>query len=309
MQAMSETVPPVKVNHQNHYLISFFAGRQPGKRRTEERNWIDDSAIKLGTAMYAIHSGSEAVVYDTFTSVPHAEFVRSYLEKMGMKKFTVVLSHWHLDHVAGNAVFADCAIIATSLTRDAMLKRKADIEAGNLWGPPAINPLVFPNIMFDDQLQLRAGEIDLDLRRMNIHSIDGCVIYLPKDKLLLAGDTLENPLTYMIEVENLVEHVENLREMQGWDVAKILPNHGDPDVIMKGGFDKTLIAATVSYVTRMLSRAHDGGYLAGKMEDYIGPEAAKGWIRPFEPYREVHEQNLKLVHDYWKDKTLPEIAL
>jgi hypothetical protein len=25
-----------------------------------------------------------------------------------------------------------------------------------------------------------------------------------------------------------------LREMKGWDVAKILPNHGDPDIIKKG---------------------------------------------------------------------------
>jgi len=35
---------------------------------------------------------------------------------------------------------------------------------------------------------------------------------------------------------------------------------------------------------------------------------AKGWIFPFESYREVHDQNLKLVHDYWKDKALPKIA-
>ncbi len=305
---MSETPPPIKVHHHNPYLISFFAGREQTRRYAEERNWIDDSAIKLGTAMYAIHSGAEAVVYDTFTSVPHAEFVRDYLEKMGIEKFTVVLSHWHLDHIAGNAVFDDGDIIATSLTRDALIRHKADIEAGKVWGPPGIVPLIFPNIMFDDHLQLRVGEIDLDLRRMNIHSIDGCVVYLPKDKLLLAGDTLEDPLTYMIEVENLADHVKSLREMQTWDVARILPNHGDPGVIAKGGFDKTLIEATVSYVTRMLSRAHDAGYLDGTMEAYIGPEAAKGWIHPFEPYREVHEQNLKLVHDYWKDKTLPKIG-
>jgi len=37
---------------------------------------VDDSALKLGTAMYAIHSGKEAIVYDTFTSLAHAEFVR-----------------------------------------------------------------------------------------------------------------------------------------------------------------------------------------------------------------------------------------
>ena len=173
---MTETLPPIKVHHQNDYLISFFAGRQPGKRYAEEQNWVDDSAIKLGTAMYAIHSGVEAIVYDTFTSVAHAEFVRVYLEKMGIRKFTVVLSHWHLDHIAGNAVFDDCAIIATSLTRDALVRHKSDIEAGKVWGPPAIAPLVFPNIMFDDHMELRVGEIVLDLRRRNIHSIDGCVV-------------------------------------------------------------------------------------------------------------------------------------
>jgi glyoxylase-like metal-dependent hydrolase (beta-lactamase superfamily II) len=310
MKAMSETqLPPIKVKHLTGDLIVFYAGRDQSPRHMEEHNWVDDSAIKLGTAMYAIHSGAEAVVYDTFTSVPHAELVRGYLERRGIKRFTVVLSHWHLDHIAGNVVFADCPIIATSLTRDAMLKRKADIEAGKVWGPPAIKPLIYPNIMFDDHLELRVGEIALDLRRINIHSIDGCVVYLPKEKLLLAGDTLEDPLTYMIEVENLAEHLGNLKKMRDWDIAKIFPNHGDPNVIMKGGFDKTLIDATISYVAKMLTRAHDAGYLQGTMEDYIGPEAANGWIHPFEPYREVHEQNLKLAHDYWKDRILPEAAV
>ena len=64
---MNESVPPIKVHHHNQYLISFFAGREPGKRHDEERNWVDDSAIKLGTAMYAIHSGAEAVVYRSYS--------------------------------------------------------------------------------------------------------------------------------------------------------------------------------------------------------------------------------------------------
>jgi cyclase len=305
---MSETQPPIKVHHHNDYLISFYAGRDQTERHLEERNWVDDSALKLGTAMYAIHSGAESIVYDTFTSIAHAEFVRSYLEKLGVRKFAAVLSHWHLDHIAGNAVFDDCAIIATSLTRDAMVRQKANIEAGKVWGPPPIAPLIFPNVLFDDHLELRVGEIALDLRRMNIHSIDGCVVYVPRDKLLLAADTLEDPLTYIIEPENLAEHVSELREMRGWNVAKILPNHGAPDIIRKGGYDKTLIDATIDYVTKMLTRAHDADYLGGTMENYIAYSAAKGWIHPFEPYREVHEQNLKVVHDYWKDKTLPEIA-
>ncbi len=305
---MTKTTPPIKVHHHNDYLISFYAGRDEFERHLEERNWVDDSALKLGTAMYAIHSGKEAIVYDTFTSIPHAEFVRLYLEKLGVRKFTAVLSHWHLDHIAGSAVFEDCDIIATSLTRDALKRHKADIEAGKVWGPPPIAPLIFPNDTFEDHMQLSVGEIVVELRRRNIHSIDGCVLYLPKDKLLLAGDTLEDPLTYIIEPENLAEHITDLREMQSWDVAKIFPNHGDPGVIRAGGYDKTLIDATIDYVTKMLTGAHEPDFLTDTMEDFIADSAAKGWIHPFEPYREVHEQNLKVVHDYWKDKPLPEIA-
>jgi cyclase len=120
---MTKTTPHIRVHHHNDYLISFYAGRDQSERHLKERNWLDDSALKLGTAMYAIHSGAEAVVYDTFASVAHAEFVRSYLEQLGIRKFTAVLSHWHLDHIAGNAVFDDGDIIATSLTRDALLRQ------------------------------------------------------------------------------------------------------------------------------------------------------------------------------------------
>lgn len=280
---MTKTTPHIRVHHHNDYLISFYAGRDQSERHLKERNWLDDSALKLGTAMYAIHSGAEAVVYDTFASVAHAEFVRSYLEQLGIRKFTAVLSHWHLDHIAGNAAFDDGDIIATSLTRAALLRHKADIEAGKVWGTPPIAPLILPNIVFDNHLELRVGEIELELRRMNIHSIDGCVVYLPRDKFLLAGDTLEDPLTYMIEVENLAEHLRQLKEMKGWDIAKILPDHGDPDIIRAGGYDKTLIDATVDYITQMLSRAHDANYLDGSMEDYLPTRRRRAGSGPSSP--------------------------
>jgi cyclase len=308
MRAETAATPPIKVQELNDYLIYFFDGRRPTERYAKDWNWFDDAAMKLGVGTYAIHSGDEAIVYDTFTSVPQAKFVRDYLEKMGIKKFTVVHSHWHLDHIAGDAVYNDSDVIATTLTRNALVKQKADIESGKLWGPPPITPVRIPNVTFDDHKELTVGDIKLELRNINIHSIDGCVIYLPKDKLLLAGDTVEDSLTYMVEVENLAEHVKNLKEMRQWDIAKIFPNHGDPDVIMRGGYDKTFIDATASYVTKMLTKSHDADYLKGTMEDYIGDSAAKGWIHLYEPYRDVHTQNLKLVHDYWKDKPLPEIA-
>lgn len=304
---MTQTPLALRIKHLNDHLIAFYAGRDDTPRLTSEHNWYDDSAMNLGVCTYAINRGDSAVIYDTFSSVPMAEFARAHLESLGISNITVVLSHWHLDHIAGNAVFEDCDIIATSLTREAMLLHKAEIEAGKLWGPPPIAPLIFPNVTFADHMKLKVGDIALKLRRMNIHSIDGCVITLPQDKLLLAGDTVEDSLTWMIEPENLPAHIADLREMQSWDIAKILPNHGDPEIIFAGGYDPTLIEATIAYVGRVLSRAHDANYLDGTMEDYIGPEVAKGWVHAFEPYRAVHAQNLKLVRDYWQDKELPEI--
>jgi hypothetical protein len=52
----------------------------------------------------------------------------------------------------------------------------------------------------------------------------------------------------------------------------------------------------------LLTKSHDSDFLKGTMEDYVGDSAAKGWIHLFEPYRDVHSQNLKLVHDYWTNR-------
>jgi hypothetical protein len=43
------------------------------------------------------------------------------------------------------------------------------------------------------------------------------------------------------------------------------------------------------------------------MEEYIGESVAKGWVHHFEPYREVHQENLKAVHNYYKEKPLPDL--
>jgi glyoxylase-like metal-dependent hydrolase (beta-lactamase superfamily II) len=65
--------------------------------RRARTGW-DDGALSLGIANYAVVADGEALVYDTHVSVEHARYVREVLEEEGVSKFTVVLSHWHLDH-------------------------------------------------------------------------------------------------------------------------------------------------------------------------------------------------------------------
>ena len=85
-------------------ILAFYDGRVPGYRFAQGDNWIDDGALSLGIASYAIVDGAEALVYDTHVSLAHARAIRETLSARGVTKFTVVLSHWHLDHIAGNVV-------------------------------------------------------------------------------------------------------------------------------------------------------------------------------------------------------------
>ena len=106
------------------------------------------------------------------------------------------------------------------------------------------------------QMQLTLGGREIQLIELNIHSDDATVIWLPAERILLAGDTLEDTVTYVGEPENFDRHLEDLERLWALDPAFILPNHGDPDVIAAGGYSKMLIRATQDYV-RALQRAVD----------------------------------------------------
>jgi cyclase len=302
--------PTMTVTALNDHLLYFFDGRNPAiPRYAKDFNWLDDAAMKLGVGTYVIHQGDTALVYDAFTTPAQAHVVRKYLEELGIKHFTVTVSHWHLDHVGGLATWADVPIVSTKQTREMLISRKELIEGGTdpIWGPPPLKPLIIPAEGFEGQRAFHVGNITVEARNINIHSKDTEVLYLPADRILLSGDTLEDELTYMVEFEGLPDHVKNLRVMRAWDVTTFYPNHGDPDVIRKGGYGKTFIDATSNYITAMLMHSHDADFLSLPVEALVGESLAKGWVHAFEPYRDVHTQNLQGVAKYWKDRPLPAL--
>ena len=265
-----------------------------GRRKTGLKwaRWI------WGVATYAIYRGDEAVIYDTFTSSAQARWVRKHLEQRGVKRFTVVLSHWHLDHVAGNDVYADSPIVATRLTANTLTENAQAIRSGTLWGPPAIELLRLPDITFTRRADIYLGDLKLELHNINIHSADTNLLYIPAEQILFAGDALEDTLTFMGEIADLPEHLANLDKLGTWGITKIYPNHGDPKVIAQGGYGKSLITATIDYITKMLAGVKDENYLQGTMEEYIQASVAQGWISAFEPYRAIHQHNLQWIYNH-----------
>jgi glyoxylase-like metal-dependent hydrolase (beta-lactamase superfamily II) len=291
----------------NDHLLCFYDGRPAEASVTPgDNNWADFGANNVGVATYAIISGDRALVYDAYPGVAQAQWVRTYLEKAGIHHFVLVNSHSHLDHVGGNAVYADSDVIATALTRQRLLDHRAGIEAGTEWGPPAIKPLVVPNLTITADTTYYVGDIKVELRPVNIHSADGLVAFLPGDKILLAGDTLEDTVTFISEPELIPEQVRNLAAMKQWGFDRILPNHGNPDVIAKGGYTTALIDFTRAYLRRMVDHAHDADFLTQSLDSYIGDGLRDGTVSVWWAYRDAQKANLAKVAKAWKDRPLPD---
>jgi cyclase len=276
-------------------VLAFYEGRVEGHRFADGANWVDDGALSLGIASYAVLGDREAVVYDTHVSVERAREIRDALEARGVCKLTVVLSHWHLDHVAGTAAFEDCEIVASKRTAELLAHFKPAIEAGSHEGPPAIDPLLLPTSTFTDRLRLTVGTVQLELIHTNIHSDDATVIWLPDQSLLLCGDTMEDTVTYVDEPGDFDAHLAGLRRL--WQLApdRILPNHGHPGVIAAGGYGKSLITATEEYIHALERCRTDPELQQAGLRQLIAGSLRAGAVHYFAPYEAVHRNNVETV--------------
>jgi cyclase len=271
-------------------IYAYCDGRIPGYRFDPRPNWVDDGALEVGISSYALVQGHQAIVYDTGTTLAHGAAVKAHLDGLRVTDIRVVYSHWHKDHVAGTAVFGMVPVIANTRTGAHLAARQPQIEAGEDW--PPITPLVLPTETFDGKRALTLGALRIDLITLNIHSDDATVIWLPEARILLAGDTLEDPITYVSEPQSFATHLADLARLADLSPAHILPCHGDPGIIAKGGYGPGLIAATQTYTRFLISLRDDPGKAAIPLHAIIGADLDAGHIRWFDAYAEVHRLNL-----------------
>ena len=272
-------------------VLAFYDGRVAGHRFAEGDNWVDDGALSLGIASYAIVSGDQALVYDTHLSVAHGEAIRAALVARGMTAITVVLSHRHLDHVAGTAAFADCEVISNARTADLLTQNRAGIEDGSFRGLPAIAPLFLPTRVFSGRMAMMVGSDRVELIEANIHSDDATVLWLPDRRLLFAGDTVEDCVTYVGAPEEFAVHLADLARLAALDPLRVLPAHGSPEVIAAGGYGPEIIGAMQRYIG-WLMELPDGDVA---LRQVIAADLAVGVLHYFAPYEAIHRQNVARV--------------
>ena len=289
---MVTSISTLRVLEVAPHILAFYDGRIEGVRlHSQNPNWLDDGAYSLGCASFAILDEYEALVYDTHISVEHAQAIRRELERREITSMRVVLSHHHDDHVAGLGVFADCEIIASTRTDKALRDNREKFAKSS----PPIDLTVMPTYVFDGETELTVGNIGVELRPLDVHSFDGLTLYLPKTKLLLAGDTLEDTVTYVAEPDRLEVHLDELIRLSTWDIQTILPNHGAPERIAGAGYEPSFIGATRVYIEKLLSCQNDPKLAALKLSEFVAPSIESGALIYFEPYERVHFSNVQAV--------------
>lgn len=232
-------------------------------------------ARREGTALCnagIVDLGESTLVFDTSLTLRSARDLRAAaLALTDRPPSLTVNSHWHLDHVLGNQVFADRPIYATRRTVEILLEKRAELEkelsrealekeirelerqrAGAesdvgraiydavlridravLEEGPELK-LTLPSREFGQELKL-PGARDAKLLSFGAgHTESDAVLFLPKDRILFAGDlvvsgthpnlTSGNPEHWLIVLDRL----EQLRP------ERIVTGHGplgSPDAL------------------------------------------------------------------------------
>lgn len=287
------TPPHLRILAPHPGIFAYYDGRVPSYRFASRENWVDNGALSLGVASFALVEGDQALVYDTGTTLAHGHAIRSHLEGLGVRHLRVILSHWHKDHVAGTEAFGSVEIIANTRTAAHLANRRDEIESGKSW--PPILPLVLPSTTFQGRMTLTLGARTVELIEANIHSDDATVVWLPDTGVLLAGDTMEDTLTYVSEPDQLTTHLTDLARLAALNPRHILPCHGDPEVIAAGGYGPGFIQATLRYVGFLASLPSHPEGRTTPLEAIIGEDLAAGNLTWFEPYARIHARNLTEV--------------
>src|SRR5881296_1657688 len=136
----------------------------------------------------------------------------------------LINTHHHLDHTGGNRFFKGATIVASEKCREALAPGFPPVPLLQRFMPrfaaefPKLK-VVLPTVTFPDRMILHDGDREIQLWHPGFaaHTIGDAVAYLPKERILFAGDIAFHyvtPLAFQGHVGNWIK------------AAVIVPGHG-----------------------------------------------------------------------------------
>jgi glyoxylase-like metal-dependent hydrolase (beta-lactamase superfamily II) len=146
----------------------------------------------------------------------------------------VVLSHYHAVRVLGAAGYEGAEIIASDVTRDMIVERgqqDMDSEIGRFprlfRGKDSIPGLTWPHVTFHKRMTLWLGKREVQVIHVGrSHTAGDTVVWLPKERVLFAGDTVEFGATPYCGDAHFADWPGTLDAVRALKPEKLVPGRG-----------------------------------------------------------------------------------
>src|SRR2546425_394321 len=146
---------------------------------------------------------------------------------------TLINPHHHLDPTGGNRFFPGATRIASEKCREALAPGFPPLPLLRRFMPrfarefPLLR-VVLPTVTFKDHLVIHDGDREIQLWHpgFTAHTVGDAVAYLPRERVLFAGDIAFHyvtPLAFQGHVGNWIKAATRLLE---YDAEVIVPGHG-----------------------------------------------------------------------------------
>jgi glyoxylase-like metal-dependent hydrolase (beta-lactamase superfamily II) len=207
---------------------------------------------------YAIVTERFLVFVDTLSTPMLAQRLLRWAEPVMRERQTLVINtHADFDHSWGNIAFADLALLIGHADAVNYVNQPEyqDYFKKQQETDPRFRSveLVLPSLTFTDRLIIDGGDMTIEFHHTPGHTIDHCSVWMPAQRLLLAGDAAESPFPYIPRAGVIPQMRQSLQRLIDLDAAIILPSHG-------GTTDPHLLKRNIAYFDRLAERcraAHD----------------------------------------------------
>jgi len=194
---------------------------------------IDKPKSSAGSNAGFVIGDDGVAVIDTFQDAKAAEQLLAEIRKLTKLPVKFVINtHYHLDHVTGNGVFAQAGAVIV-----AQKNVRAWIHTENLkfFGPNIkpeqkswITGLVAPNVVYDSSLDLYLGTRKILVRYFAGHTGGDSVVIIPDAPVVFTGD-----LFWRKTLPNLIDGTTDkwadtdAKMTTEWPKAAFVSGHGD----------------------------------------------------------------------------------
>ena len=295
------------------------------------------AAIVIPTGLAASNSGivdlgDHTLIIDTTLSPASVAELRTVAENLSGRSVTYVLnSHWHNDHVFGNAIFdSTTEICATARTREIIAEKiptiigefkqhwpnqlkewaesakvakdeaeRLDYEDGVRFAQSIIDTfpqleLRLPNHTFKDRMEFKGTKRTVEFVTYGGGRTDSdAFLYLPAERIIFTGDLLATKFHTGLSSGHPREWLKILAKIKALEPVQLVPGHGEHATLT----DVTLIERYINELLRMAEQNLREGGTAESASALQPPAFTEGWNNI-----EGFELNMKFLHEAMQPK-------